>query len=102
MANKISDFSPVPKWLQYRYAILYKAHKIKPFTQEQAEKDLGLPRTTVRVILSELRRAGWLEISLGSNDIRKFKYILRSPEQIYQNITYLNVNAKGDPEECIA
>jgi hypothetical protein len=86
MANEISNLAPLPKWLQYRFAILYAKHKDKSFTQEQAERDLGLPRATVRVVLSEIRRAGWLDVEMGSDDIRKFTYVLKNPETICRNI----------------
>ncbi len=83
---EISQSSPVPKWLQYRYSILWKAHGQVEFTQEEAEHDLGLPRTTVRVVLSELRKAGWIKVSIGEHDIRKFTYQLKTPEEICQGM----------------
>jgi len=88
MANEVSPVKALPKWLQYRYAILWKAHKSKSFSQEAAEKDLGMPRATVRVILSEIRKAGWMTIEFEATDIRKFRYILKSPQAICESMEY--------------
>jgi|GEM_PF-1854510 len=86
MADELIKTVPLPKWLQYRYALLWKAYGASPFTQEQAGEALGELKQTVRVILSELRHAGWLNVELDKTDIRKFNYILRPPEQVYREI----------------
>lgn len=40
----------------------------------------------VGVILSEMRKAGWLEIRLDPNDARKRLYKLKAPEDVVKEI----------------
>jgi len=73
---------PLPSWTMQRYAKLWSSFKSKEFTHEQAskilkEKDPNL----VSVILSYLRKYGWLSTKLHPIDTRKRIYQLKSPEQ---------------------
>jgi len=70
----------LPKWIQKRYAILWKRFKDKEFTFEQAEKVLK-DKKGINVFFSDLRKAGWLEVSLNSKDTRMRIYKLVNPEQ---------------------
>lgn len=72
---------PIPAWIQKRYALLWKKFKEKEFTFEQAEKVLKNNQKGINVFLSDLRKAGWLEASLNSEDNRKRVYKLKSPER---------------------
>lgn len=70
---------PLPKWIQERYAILWNKFKDKDFTFEQAEKILK-NKAGINVFFSDLRKAGWMEVSLNENDTRKRVYKLKHPE----------------------
>ena len=71
---------PLAKWIMKRYAILWNKFKDSPFTFEDAEKALkGI--SAINVFLSDLRKAGWLEVVLSSEDMRKRVYTLKSPEK---------------------
>ena len=71
---------PLPKWIQKRYAILWNKFKDKEFTHEQAEKVLK-DISGINVFFSDLRKAGWLEVSLSPKDTRKRIYKLKNPEK---------------------
>jgi len=73
---------PLPRWAMQRYAKLWDRFKSKEFEYEEAsdvlkEKDPNL----VSVVLSYLRKYGWLTIKLHPVDTRKRIYQLKSPEQ---------------------
>ena len=71
---------PLPKWIQTRYALLWNKFKDKEFTLEQAEKILK-NKKGINVFFSDLRKAGWINISLDENDTRKRVYKLKNPEE---------------------
>ena len=74
---------PLPKWVMQRYAKLWKAFKNKEFEHEQAVKVLKeKDENMVSVILSQLRRRGWLEIKLHPSDTRKRVYKLIPLEKV--------------------
>jgi len=72
--------TPLPKWVMSRYSILWNNFKDSEFNHECAFKTLKEDKMT-SVILSELRRTGWLEIKLDPKDARKRIYRLKNPEQ---------------------
>ena len=72
---------PLPKWIQRRYAVLWGSFKNKQFSHEQAVKLLKDKETVVSVFLSDLKKAGWLEIRLDQKDSRIRWYLLKSPEE---------------------
>lgn len=78
---------PLPKWLFIRYAKLWKDKKNHEFDFVEArallkEKD---PKT-LSVILSDLRRSGWLKTNLDPQDARKRTYRLRPLQDIVEEI----------------
>ena len=81
---------PLPKWLMQRYSLLWVKFKDKEFNHEQATKTLPDDERMVSVILSELRKAGWLEMRLDPEDARRRLYKLKSPEEVVKEI------AKGE------
>lgn len=76
---------PLPKWIQKRYAVLWKKFKNKEFTFEQAESALK-DKAGINVFFSDLRKAGWLEVALDSKDTRKRIYKLKSPEEGFKEM----------------
>jgi len=78
--------SPLPKWEMKRYAILWNRFKSKEFAHEQASKVLGDDKKLVSVFLSDLKKAGWLEVNLDSKDTRKRTYKLKEPNLAVQEL----------------
>jgi type I restriction enzyme M protein len=77
---------PLPKWIQTRYAILWNKFKDKEFTFEDAEKILK-DKSGILVFFSDLRKAGWLEVTLNFEDARKRIYRLKSPEKAIEEMS---------------
>lgn len=70
-----------------RYSLLWKKFKEKEFNHDKAadvlkEKKEGL----VSAVLSDLKRHGWLTISLHPDDSRKRIYKLKDPETAIKEI----------------
>ena len=78
---------PLPKWIQKRYALLWNKFKDKEFTLEQAEKVLK-NKKGINVFFSDLRKAGWLDVSLDKEDTRKRAYRLKNPELAIKEMTH--------------
>ena len=70
----------LPEWIMQRYAKLWNKFKDKEFTREQAEKILKNDNA-VAVFLSDLRKAGWVDIKMDEKDLRKSIYKLKNPEK---------------------
>jgi len=81
---------PLPKWLMQRYSLLWVKFRDKKFNHEQTTKTLPDDERMVSVILSEMRKAGWLEMRLDSIDVRKRLYKLKAPDGVVRKI------AKGE------
>jgi len=77
---------PLPKWLMQRYSLLWVKFKNKEFNHKQATQVLPDDERMVSVILSEMRKAGWIEVKLDSNDARKRVYKLKHPELVVKGI----------------
>ena len=77
--------SPLPKWIQTRYAALWKKYGEKEITFEQIEQTLK-NKKGINVFISDLRKAGWAEVKLDEKDTRKRKYKLKNPEDIFGEI----------------
>lgn len=79
--------SPIPKWVWKRYAKLWQKFKDKPFTFEQAKKELKfVDGNVVSVMFNELRLAGWITASLDEKDSRKRVYNLINPINVIEGI----------------
>jgi len=69
----------IPEWLMVRYSKLWLKFKEKEFTKEQAKRVLNKD-SALAVVLSDLRKAGWLEMKMDEKDARKSIYKLKNPE----------------------
>lgn len=69
----------IPEWLMIRYSKLWLKFKDKEFTKEKAEKVLKKDNA-LAVVLSDLRKAGWLEMKMDEKDARKSLYKLKNPQ----------------------
>lgn len=79
--------NPIPKWVWKRYALLWKKFKDKPFTFEEAQKELKhVDRNVISVMFNELKNAGWIAVSLGEGDSRKRVYNLLNPILIIESM----------------
>ena len=71
---------PIPKWIMKRYAKLWKAFGSKDFSFEKADKALEEEdNRIIGIILSELKKAGWLEVKQDPDNSRKRLYQLKKP-----------------------
>ena len=80
----------LPKWLRNRYSLLWNSFQGKEFHREDAtrlldEKNKDDEKTT-GAVLSELKKAGWLEIKLDPEDARKSLYQLKAESEIIRSV----------------
>lgn len=68
----------LPEWIMKRYSRLWIKFREKEFTRKQILKIFPKDKS-IAVFLSELRRAGWLEIKISEEDARKTIYKLKDP-----------------------
>ena len=84
----------IPRWLESRYESLWGAFEGSPFRFEDAVNVLKEKHeddeNEVNVILSELRKRGWLVVELDPEDARKRIYKLKSKEEIISKIFSTN------------
>ena len=76
---------PLPKWVMKRYSILWIRFHTNEFSKDAAHEALDKEKT-VPIIISTLRKNGWLKASLDEKDSRKRSYRLRTPEEIITEI----------------
>lgn len=78
---------PLPKWLMERYSILWKKFKENEFEHDDASEILKEEKDRlVSVVLSELKKHGWITIKLHPEDSRKRIYKLKNPENAIETI----------------
>ena len=78
----------LPKWLMKRYLVLQDAFKTGDFDFKQAEKKLekiGDDKRMVGLFLSDLRKAGWLDVEFDKKDARMRVYKLKDYNVIFNN-----------------
>lgn len=81
----------LPKWLTERYSLLWKSFKNNEFDHDKAVKILKEKKERlVSVVLSELKKYGWLTIKLHPEDSRKRIYRLKKPEDAILEIEISN------------
>jgi hypothetical protein len=86
------SLKPLPKWLFIRYAKLWRRKKSQEFDFSEARNLLNeKDDRTLSVILSDLRKSGWLQASLGPGDARKRKYRLIPPQDAVEKIAETNL-----------
>lgn len=84
----------VPKWVEKRYKELWDSYQGSPFRFEDAatvlRKKMKDSEEQVNVILSELRKGGWLNVDFDPEDARKRIYKLKSSEEVITQILSIN------------
>ena len=78
---------PMPKWLTKRYAVLWNELEDKKFNFDDAKEKLNEEKDKrLSVILSDIKKNGWLEVELDPKNSRKRLYKLKSPKQVMLEI----------------
>ena len=95
-----SDGLLLPKWVMKRYLLLdYELGKRREFTFKESVailSQIGDDARIVTLLLSELRKSGWLETRPSEKDARMRTYILKPHETIFENyVTNMLENSKG-------
>lgn len=84
----------LPKWVEKRYKELWDSYQDSPFRFEDAvdvlRKKMKDSEEQVNVILSELRKGGWLNVNFDPEDARKRIYTLKSSEEVITQILSIN------------
>ena len=75
---------PLPKWILKHYSKLWTKFKDKQFTHQEADNLLKITNTSI--VLSRLKKFGWLELALNPNDSRKRLYKLKDPLKAVKEI----------------
>ena len=71
---------PLPRWVMQRYSKLWSEFGVTEFEHTDASKVLQ-GDNMVSIVLSALRKSGWIEVKLNSEDLRKRRYQLKNPEK---------------------
>lgn len=66
------------------YSKLWTKFKDKQFTHQEADNLLKITNTSI--VLSRLKKFGWLELALNPNDSRKRLYKLKDPLKAVKEI----------------
>jgi type I restriction enzyme M protein len=97
----------LPAWLEKRYKFLRESYQDSPFRFEDAVRTLKEKirdsEEQINVVLSELRRKGWLEVEFDPEDARKRIYKLKSSEEIISETLSISKNqlTRGDLESLL-
>jgi len=71
----------LPKWIMRRANMLWGRFGSRKFTFAEAEKALdGDDSRMAAVVLSELKRSGWLDVTVDAENARKKLYRFTHPE----------------------
>ena len=77
---------PLPRWVMQRYSKLWSEFDVREFEHSDAARVLSSDNM-LSIVLSALRKSGWMEVELSSEDLRKRKYRLKRPEQAVLEIS---------------
>ena len=82
---------PIPKWIWKCYAKLWQEFKDKEFKFEDLYnvlKNKYSQKNILSVMISELKQAGWISVSLDDTDARKRFYTLSNPIKIVEDFKH--------------
>lgn len=79
---------PLPKWVMQRYSKLWQKCHEKEFEHGQAVQTLGQKHASI--ILSYMKKNGWLAVTLHPDDSRKRLYTLKSPEKAVEEMAVID------------
>jgi type I restriction enzyme M protein len=83
----------LPKWVLKRSLTLWKAFKEKEFSFEDAQKTLNEDSRIVAIILSELKKYGWIDSKSDPTDARKKIYYLKY-HRLMEEMVKANIKIK--------
>ncbi len=89
----------LPQWLMLRYARLWARFKQEPFAHDKAVQALGSLAGDVRminVLLSELKKRGWLTSERSREDTRKKVYMLRDIRTVIEELAQEQPRSETD------
>jgi type I restriction enzyme M protein len=90
-----------PAWLVKRYMKLWDKFKDKTFSFEEAKNALKEDNKFLSVVLSEMKKEGWLSLELNPEDARKRLYKLKSLEEVMKRTAEKAVSIfKTDSKEA--
>ena len=76
---------PLPKWIMKKYAKLWHKFQEKEFTyRDVIDLFKGENINVIRTMISQLRKCGWLSVSLDPKDSRIRIYKLKEPNDIVE------------------
>jgi len=75
---------PLPKWVMQRYSKLWQKCRENEFEHDQAVQTLGQKHASI--ILSYLKKNGWVTVILHPEDSRKRIYRLKGPEKAVEEM----------------
>jgi hypothetical protein len=67
-----------------RYALLYQKFDNKKFTLEEGKEAIKEETQIMLVLLSRLRKAGWIEVEFDTKDARKRVYTLKPLDKVME------------------
>jgi len=76
----------IPKWLMEKYAKLWQKKKDNPFTLNDYLKILKDEKKIALVVLSRLRKHGWMKVEFDPKDTRRRIYTLIDPKKVIEKI----------------
>ena len=86
----------IPKWLKSRYEVLWKEFQEKEFQTEEMTKVFKEQNLDdiqgAAMVVSELKKAGWMDVKLNPQDSRKRIYQLRPKEEIIKEAFQIDMN----------
>ena len=74
---------PLLRWIMQRYSIFWSEFDIKHSKAASVLHDDNM----VSIVLPELRKSGWIEVKLSTEDLRKRRYRLKSLENAVLEIS---------------
>ena len=91
-----------PSWLVKRYMKLWNEFKDREFSFDDAKKTLKEDNKFLSVVLSEMKKEGWLSLELDPEDARKRVYKLRSLEEVMSKTANKALNVfREESEETV-
>lgn len=86
----------LPRWLAKRYSLLWKECKDRSFSFERAREILEETNPkTLSVVLSDLKKYGWLAVELDPKTSRKRLYQLKPPQVAIEEIALEQLTVRG-------
>lgn len=77
---------PLPRWVMQRYSKLWSEFEGGQFEHSQAREILK-GDNMVSIVLSTLRKSGWMDAGLNAKDLRRRTYRLKNPEKAIREIS---------------